>query len=82
MVEYKTVQSHLTQQLLKDNITGVYKDELSAFVHVQSQHLVRKGKVCYVNVPGTKPELVKQSIELKDAAYSTPLYPECLVFPQ
>ena len=73
-VEFETIRSHLTEQLLKDNIAGVYKDKLRAFVRVCSRHLVRRSKVYYVDVPGTKPELIKHCFELVNTPYSACLY--------
>ena len=82
VIDYDNVQSLLTQKLIKDNVSGVYKDELGAFVRVCSLHLVRRGKVCYLNVPGTKSKLVGCCNELKDASYSERLYPDCPIVSQ
>ena len=79
--QFKTVQSHLSKQLLNDNISRVYKDELRAFVRVRSQRSICRGKVCYSNVPNTKSELVERCIDLKDEDYSGRLYPDCPIFP-
>ena len=81
-VDYESVQGHLTVQLIEDSITCVYKDDLRAFVRVRSHRSVRRGKVCYLNVPATKSDLVEQCIQLKDMAYLTCLYPDCPVLHQ
>ena len=75
-VAFESIKNYLSEQLLKDNIGSVYKDELRAFLRVRSRRLVRR-RVCYVDIPGTKPELIKRCCELKDTPYSARLYPDC-----
>ena len=81
--EYSSVQGHLTLALLNSNMTSVLNSELKAFVKLRSTRLVKKGRICYSNVPNQKDLLIKKCVDLRssprlECVFSCPALPSLL----
>ena len=79
-IEYKSLQSHLTLTVLKNNASKVLGLELKSFVKLRSKRIVKRGKVTYVNIPQNKELLMKRCIDLKERTQSDCVF-TCLTQP-